>query len=306
MAAQQFLDIAGVQLLWSKIKSATAAGAATVSIDTDAANHFTGFTMTTILHNGENEDGHVEYKLSLTDVQSASALQSILLDYVSSTSFNALDNKVTTLVGQDANKSVRTIAAEELAAQLIPQSAKEALDTLNEIAAWIQNHPDDAAAMNSAISSLGDRVSDLEDVTALPAAGENPESGTIAAYAKELVDAEAQRAQGVEAGFDEELNKVAGVNGATEDGVLKRLDDLEGAVGTPEGGQDISAQIKAVRDAIDALDYTVDAGTPASGSGFNVLTGFEVANGMLVTDSTSVETIDIGPISDADLRSVLV
>lgn len=65
-----------------------------------------------------------------------------------------LFSKVATLIGSDASKSVRTIANEELAAQLIPETAKESLDTLTEIAAWIQNHPDDAAAMNSAITAL--------------------------------------------------------------------------------------------------------------------------------------------------------
>lgn len=67
---------------------------------------------------------------------------------------NAIDAKVTTLIGSDAGKSVRTIANEELAAQLIPEGAKEALDSLQEIAAWIQSHPEDASAMNSAIAAL--------------------------------------------------------------------------------------------------------------------------------------------------------
>lgn len=67
---------------------------------------------------------------------------------------DGIDGKVTTLVGADANKSVRTIANEELAKQLIVEGAKESLDTLAEIAAWIQAHPDDAAAMNEAIEAL--------------------------------------------------------------------------------------------------------------------------------------------------------
>ena len=58
------------------------------------------------------------------------------------------EGKITTLIGTDANKSVRAIANEELAAQLIPGNAKESLDTLGEIAAWIQDHPGDASAMN--------------------------------------------------------------------------------------------------------------------------------------------------------------
>lgn len=67
---------------------------------------------------------------------------------------DALETKVTTLIGSDANKSARTIANEELTAKLIPEDAKESLDTLAEIAAWIQEHPDDAAAMNEAIEAL--------------------------------------------------------------------------------------------------------------------------------------------------------
>lgn len=66
--------------------------------------------------------------------------------------------KLTKLIGDDADKSVRTIANEELAAQLIGESAKESLDTLAEIAAWIQSHPDDASAMNEAIVALQNKV----------------------------------------------------------------------------------------------------------------------------------------------------
>ena len=105
----------------------------------------------------------------------------------------AIDSKVTTLVGSDTDKSVRTIANEELAAQLIPESAKESLNTLEEIASWIQNHPDDASAMNAAITALQTLV------------GTIPEGATatdIVNYIKELVDAEKTRATGVESGLD--------------------------------------------------------------------------------------------------------
>lgn len=71
---------------------------------------------------------------------------------------DGVDAKVTTLVGEDANKSVRTIANEELAKQLIAEGAQESLDTLAEIAAWIQEHPGDAAAMNEAIVALQNKV----------------------------------------------------------------------------------------------------------------------------------------------------
>ena len=71
---------------------------------------------------------------------------------VSVTGLAAALTALSTLIGNDANKSARTIALEELAAQLIPQDAQAALDTLQEIAAWIQQHPDDAAAINAKLT----------------------------------------------------------------------------------------------------------------------------------------------------------
>lgn len=65
-----------------------------------------------------------------------------------------LQQTITTLVGNDSGKSARTIANEELAAQLIPDDAQESLNTLQEIADWIQDHPGDAAAMNTAITAI--------------------------------------------------------------------------------------------------------------------------------------------------------
>lgn len=71
---------------------------------------------------------------------------------------DAVDGKVTILVGEDSNKSVRTIANEELAKQLIAEDADVSLDTLQEISAWIQEHPGDASAMNAAITALQNKV----------------------------------------------------------------------------------------------------------------------------------------------------
>lgn len=76
--------------------------------------------------------------------------------YTDSTAYaaKAYEGKVDTLIGSDTNKSVRTIANEELAAQLIPQDAQASLDTLQEIAAWIQEHPGDASQMATNIAAL--------------------------------------------------------------------------------------------------------------------------------------------------------
>ena len=75
------------------------------------------------------------------------------------------NNKLNTLIGDDTDKSVRDIAAEELAAQLIPENANASRDTLEEIAAWIQQHPDDAAAMNKSIDDLESYVEELDYAT---------------------------------------------------------------------------------------------------------------------------------------------
>jgi hypothetical protein len=67
---------------------------------------------------------------------------------------SGLSNAIKTIQGSDTNKSMREVASEELAKQLIPGGAKESLDSLQEIAAWIQSHPDDVSAMNAAIEAL--------------------------------------------------------------------------------------------------------------------------------------------------------
>ena len=91
------------------------------------------------------------YKAQVSESDLDSALTAVL-------AAKAAKADVDTLIGSDTGKSVRTIANEELAAQLIPEGAQESLDTLTEIANWIQEHPDDASAMNTAITKLNSIV----------------------------------------------------------------------------------------------------------------------------------------------------
>lgn len=130
-------------------------------------------------------------------------------------SVNSVEDKATTLVGEDAGKSARTIANEELTKQLIPESAKESLDTLQEIAAWIQKHPDDASAMNAAIDALKAKVGDIP---------EGATATTIVAYIKELVDAEKTRATGVESGLDTRVKAVEAKLGDGEGSIAKQIE----------------------------------------------------------------------------------
>jgi hypothetical protein len=146
---------------------------------------------------------------------------------------DAVEGKVTALVGDDAGKSARTIANEELTKQLIPDNAKDSLDTLQEIAAWIQKHPDDASAMNAAITALQTKVGDIP---------EGATSDTIVAYIKELVDAEKTRAAGIESGLDTRVKAVEA-----------KLGDGEGSV-----AKQIEAAVKVETDARVAADSALD------------------------------------------------
>ena len=148
-----------------------------------------------------------------------------------------LPTQVATLIGEDAGKSVRTIANEELVKQLIGENAKESLDTLQEIAAWIQSHPDDASAMAKAIDDLEALVGTLP---------EGVEATTIADYITEAVNAEQGRAEAAEKALDD------------------RLKVVETAVG--EGGS-VDTQIT---NAINALDSDKKSADVEAGKGIQV------------------------------------
>ena len=123
----------------------------------------------------------------------------------------AVDAKVTTLIGSDVNKSVRTIANEELAAQLIPSNAAESLDTLQEIAAWIQNHPGDASAMNSAITALQAKTT-LGKYTP-EGQSEAVEYATVKAYVEAVKKELATNATGLEGRVKANEDAIATING---------------------------------------------------------------------------------------------
>ena len=150
---------------------------------------------------------------------------------------DAVDGVVTTLVGQDTNKSVRTIANEELAAQLLSGKAEADFKTLQELAAWLEEHPEEVADINLNIQNLQTLVG------ALP---EGATATDVVGYIAELVTAEKSRAEGIESGLDE------------------RLQAVEEAVG--EGGS-VDAQIDAK---IAELDADVTSAEVEEGKGLRV------------------------------------
>lgn len=179
---------------------------------------------------------------------------------------DAVEGKVSTLVGEDAGKSARAIANEELTKQLIPEGAKESLDTLQEIAAWIQNHPDDASAMNAAIAALKTKVGDIP---------EGATSTTVVAYIKELVDAEKVRATGAESGLDTRVNAVEA-----------KLGDGEGSV-----SKQIEAAVKVETDARVAADSALDGKITTAKAAADKAQGDVNALKTSKADQTALDTV---------------
>lgn len=147
----------------------------------------TGATNGTLSVNGANVAvkglAALAYKAQVSESDLDAALTAVL-------AAKAAKADVDTLIGTDTGKSVRTIANEELAAQLIPEGAQESLDTLTEIAKWIQDHPDDAAAMNTAIAKLNGIVAGIggedDDYATVMAAIEGKIAGATKVEASEI------------------------------------------------------------------------------------------------------------------------
>lgn len=176
-----------------------------------------------------------EAKAAVEDIDVSGDINSAIeaLDLPNTYAGKGIESTVGTLVGDDADKSVREIAAEELAAQLIPESAKESLDTLEEIAAWIQAHPEDASAMNA-------------DIEALKTAVGTPKV--------EATETEAEKAS---TGL---YKKIDDLDNSTD----SRLDALELALGMkdPEEGDDAKSVAEKVADlenSVGDLDTRVEA-----------------------------------------------
>jgi len=166
-----------------------------------------------------------------------------------------LGGEIDTLVGDDAGKSIRTIANQELAAQLIPESAAEALDTLHEIAAWIQEHPDSASAMNAAIGTLQDKV-DTGDQTVSAYVTAVIEALNIGDYAKAT-----ELAAAIERITALESSSATHATKTEMQSVADDLDAYKQNHNTDYDNDTIDAKVKGVQDQIDALDntYATDA-----------------------------------------------
>ena len=226
------------------------------------------------------------YKAQVSEADLDSALTAVL-------AAKAAKTDVDTLIGSDTGKSVRTIANEELAAQLIPEGAQESLDTLTEIAQWIQSHPDDAAAMNAAIAKLNGLVAGIggeeDDYATVMAAIEGKIAAAMEGIAADATKVEKSKTNGnikingqetvvythptvspVEAGFKKVGNDA---NGHVVLGPDVTKDDIAALVGKASSDADglMSKEDKAKLDGIEVatdeevtamLNEVFGAGTP--------------------------------------------
>lgn len=158
---KKFLDSTGTSYLWSKIKAQLDLKAAASDVSAIGTRLTTAEGKIDALEAGTYDD--TELRGLIANKADASI--------------------VNTLIGSDSNKSARTIANEELAAQLITANADASLDTLQEIAAWIQSHPGDASAMNSAITALQTKLTLGTDTN-------SQEYATVKAYVEAYVAAQ--------------------------------------------------------------------------------------------------------------------
>ena len=191
----------------------------------------------------------------------------------------AANTKLTALIGTDANKSARAIAAEEIAKQLIPENANEALDSLKEIAAWIQAHPAEASAMNAKITALETKTGTIDDKSAdlvtyvknqvaaekTRATAAEGANATAAANAKKAADAAQTTANAANKAASDEATRAK----AAEKTLTDNLGALKTKVGdipaTGVGAKSASVVAYAAAVAADAKKAATDEATRAKG-----------------------------------------
>lgn len=106
-------------------------------------------------------DGYATESYVNTNLQNY-ATKDEVSDLVDMSVVTELQGKVDKLIDADADKSVRDIAVDVLTETLVSETATEAYDTLAEMSDWIKSHPEDAAAMNTAIQKNAEDITNLD------------------------------------------------------------------------------------------------------------------------------------------------
>lgn len=123
----------------------------------------------------------------------------------------AVDGKVATLVGTDEGKSVRTIANEELAAQLLSGEADADFKTLQELAAWLEAHPESVAEMNADIAANAQDIADLKAAVGEGGSVDTQIDAKINALDADITSAEVEAGKGIRVQVVEADGKITNV-----------------------------------------------------------------------------------------------
>ena len=226
------------------------------------------------------------YKAQVSESDLDAALTAVL-------AAKAAKADVDTLIGTDTGKSVRTIANEELADQLIPEGAQESLDSLTEIAQWIKDHPDDAAAMNTAIAKLNGIVAGIggedDDYATVMAAIE----GKIAA-AMESISAGATKVEASETNGNIKIN-------GEETTVYTHPTTSAVAAGFKKVGNDDKGHVVLGADV--TKQDIVALGIPAQDTTYSDVVAGGASGLMSGADKTKLDGIEVA--TDPEVKSML-
>ena len=183
---------------------------------------------------------------SIVDINSSiEGINSALDSKLEASALSDLEGKVATLIGVDADKSVRTIASEEVA-KIVDENGNDSIDTLKEIADWIASHPDSVAEINSRLTSVEENVSTL--------------SSTVAGLGTSVEGLESKDTE-LETSIGEATGRIGTLEatiGNAEGGLVKDVADNATAISTVDGKVDsLTGRVSANEGAIEALNGSV-------------------------------------------------
>lgn len=151
--------------------------------------------------------------------------------------------------------SISEIALETLTEALIPEDAKESLDTLQEISDWIQKHPGDVTEINSNILDLQASVGSIEDVLN----GTKETEGLVSTVGK-VYDAIFDNDVGLDhrvANIEDVLYDSVNEDGDTVQGLISIVGNLQ----NPEGSYVLQSVYRSEVGSISSLNFTDENST---------------------------------------------
>lgn len=151
--------------------------------------------------------------------------------------------------------SISEIALETLTEALVPEDAKESLDTLQEISDWIQKHPGDVTEINSNILDLQTSVGSIENVLN----GTKETEGLVSTVGK-VYDAIFDNDVGLDhrvANIEDVLYDSVNEDGDTVQGLISIVGNLQ----NPEGSYVLQSVYRSEVGSISSLNFTDENST---------------------------------------------